>query len=110
MKFDTPLLLHEKPERHIHCFLDKLKYDVLLKVYYRTMLSEAQNHKCCWCGCMTTEQRDKKNSSTIEHIIPKSLGGKNVLDNYAMACYKCNNKRNTLTIEKFMELRNGAQV
>jgi 5-methylcytosine-specific restriction endonuclease McrA len=43
---------------------------------------------CCWCGkfVLTT-------LATIEHIIPRSRGGKNDLQNKAMAHRHCNNER-----------------
>jgi len=70
--------------------------------YERTMLSEAQNHRCCWCGIRMTEVRDKHNSSTIEHVVPKSRGGPNHIDNYAVACAQCNNKRGDQEVEVFL--------
>lgn len=30
---------------------------------------------------------------TVDHIIPKSLGGKNHIDNYQPMCFPCNNKK-----------------
>jgi 5-methylcytosine-specific restriction endonuclease McrA len=44
---------------------------------------------CCrWCGkhLPLTEQ-------TLEHMIPRSMGGKNNLENLRPACRQCNNSR-----------------
>lgn len=84
-------------------------YDIAIRnaewVYIRSRLSEAQNHRCCWCGCMTVEDRGKKNSSTVEHYVPRSLGGTDDMNNLVMACHDCNNKRGTLEVEEFMSYK-----
>jgi hypothetical protein len=53
-----------------------------------TCLSEAQNWRCCYCGVRTNEP--ESSIPTIEHIIPKNLGGLDHPDNMAMACRECN--------------------
>jgi 5-methylcytosine-specific restriction endonuclease McrA len=63
------------------------------KLYIRTRLAEAQNWKCCWCGRDCTDELDRRHSMTIEHIVPKSRGGKDTWENLAMACNRCNQKR-----------------
>lgn len=75
--------------------------------YWRSRLSEAQNHKCCFCGCVMTEERNKRNSSTIEHVIPKSKGGPDHPDNFAASCDDCNNKRGDLPVDEFLEKISG---
>ncbi|BAY99691.1 HNH endonuclease [Tolypothrix tenuis PCC 7101] len=43
---------------------------------------------CWWCGnCMTQDKL------TLEHLMPKSLGGTNSLENLRLACFSCNNNR-----------------
>ena len=43
---------------------------------------------CHWCAIeLTTE------TATIEHIIPLAKGGLNNMNNYALACEKCNQER-----------------
>nr|WP_267313724.1 HNH endonuclease [Nostoc sphaeroides] len=34
-----------------------------------------------------------KSERTIEHLVPKSLGGSNSLSNLRLACFTCNNSR-----------------
>lgn len=80
----------------------KYAYSTAKKVWIRTKLSSEQNHKCCWCGCTTVEENGKKNSATIEHILPKSQGGTYDFENLAMACSKCNNERKTMDVDAFL--------
>lgn len=117
MKFQAPEILYEYPtEDVIKLYFNRpngkiphFLTTVMIRIYYRTILSEQQNHRCCWCKCRVTEIRDKKNSATIEHIIPKSLGGEDHLDNYAVACYRCNNKRGISSVEEFLDRIENAQ-
>ncbi len=37
----------------------------------------------------------------IEHLTPKSRGGSNTVDNLAISCHDCNQKKNNLTAEEF---------
>ena len=107
MKIDLPLTINEMPckvllEKQYDGFELKLFVKVGLNAYWRSRMSEAQNHRCCWCYCLTTDERNKNNSSTLEHVLPVSKGGKNHPDNFAMACYECNNKRGFKPVEQFM--------
>lgn len=50
----------------------------------RVRLSEAQNHRCCYCGC------DIRDGATLERVIPGCRGGHYVWANLVVACYPCN--------------------
>ena len=74
---------------------------------------------CHYCLAPTVRKMDKggkqfPNTATKEHIVPRSLGGPDVMSNYVLACSKCNNRRAvtlffckcdlcTAKIEKFLE-------
>jgi len=45
---------------------------------------------CCYCG-------SSKGPMTVDHIIPKNLGGTDSWENLACACDKCNNKKSDKT-------------
>jgi hypothetical protein len=65
---------------------------------WREKLSEAQNHRCCYCGCQTWLFDRPKNMSkyqfaTIEHVVALIHGGNNHKNNLVMACLGCNNLR-----------------
>lgn len=52
----------------------------------RTVAERAQD--CCeYCRCQV---RFATQSFSVEHIIPRSQGGKTALDNLALACQGCN--------------------
>lgn len=53
------------------------------------------NHSCQYCGIDCTS----KNIS-IDHIIPKSKGGKNTWINLVTACVSCNNKKGSKTLDE----------
>lgn len=108
MKFDVMPIINEmptsvKPFRSLYD--DRLTAELAYKkskwAYTRTRLAEAQNWKCCFCGCYMTEIHGKKNSVTVEHVIPKSLGGDDHKDNLAASCSRCNNRRGTKDAYEF---------
>jgi 5-methylcytosine-specific restriction endonuclease McrA len=68
-------------------------------------LSEAQNHRCCFCGVETTYHKCHDHTATIEHLIPVAHGGPDTWENCVMSCWTCNNKRKTLDPMLFFEGR-----
>ncbi len=74
-------------------------------------LSEAQNHRCCYCGHKTwlegidcDVKRERWNEATKEHINPRSNGGTYGKYNLVMACHSCNNARGVMPYEDFIAL------
>jgi 5-methylcytosine-specific restriction endonuclease McrA len=68
------------------------------------------NFTCIYCGAKPgTIQKGKvlaKNDLTVDHIIPRSRGGKDHWTNTACACYGCNHRKgNRLPNEAGMKLR-----
>ena len=52
--------------------------------------------RCCWmCGCML-----KRGTATVDHLLPKSRGGRNVAENFAIACKPCNGARGDAPIPR----------
>jgi 5-methylcytosine-specific restriction endonuclease McrA len=45
-------------------------------------------YRCMYCGNYFS-----KNSLTVDHIIPKSKGGKHTFDNLVCSCKPCNHKK-----------------
>ena len=46
------------------------------------------NFTCQYCGVKLG-----KRQCTVDHVIPKSRGGKNKFDNVVCSCFECNNKK-----------------
>ena len=60
----------------------------------REYLLEKFHRKCVYCGKTNVPME-------IEHLTPKSRGGSNTVDNLAISCHECNQKKNNLTAEEF---------
>lgn len=60
----------------------------------REYLLEKFGRKCCYCGATDVKLQ-------IEHIIPKSRGGSNRVNNLCTACEPCNQKKNSQTAAEF---------
>ena len=114
MKFDFPLIFDTEPTAEsllqYGVTADKARGKYLaigLKVaknsYLRIRLAEAQNWKCCWCGCDVVPETNRKNTATIEHVVPKSFDGTDEWENLASACSDCNSKRGNDSPEYFMK-------
>ena len=73
------------------------------KAYYRTRASEAQNHRCCYCGVAMLNQPERKTSITLEHVVPRSMGGMEHPYNYAAACRRCNTSRGNTSLDDFLK-------
>lgn len=105
--FVLPSVINEKPTRAMIKRMEGIEYvSIALKVahniHMRCRLAEAQNWKCCWCGTECIPEPNRKNSATIEHVTPRSLGGADEWENYAMACASCNHRRGTASVEDML--------
>ena len=61
-------------------------------VLTRHNIFKRDNHRCQYCG--TTK------NLTLDHLIPKSKGGKSSWTNLVTACQECNTKKGDSSIEK----------
>jgi len=51
--------------------------------------------ECHYCGCGTNSIQGHHRQATKEHVVPRAFGGANAMENYVLACSKCNNDRGT---------------
>ncbi len=68
-------------------------------------LSEAQNHRCAYCGKDTHfDSGNSLDRATLEHLIPSSnVRQTNKDENLVMACAHCNGIRSSMNPMKFFE-------
>lgn len=53
------------------------------------------NHTCVYCG------NKDQGKLTLDHVVPRSKGGKDTWDNLVTSCYDCNQEKADLTIEEW---------
>ena len=58
-----------------------------------------QDYMCFYCR-KTLEFK----GSTLDHVYPQSLGGKDSLSNLVACCKKCNSKKGSKTLKELMHL------
>lgn len=65
------------------------------------VIAKRDDYTCIYCGRRPGDlqdgQRLGKGGFTLEHIIPRSRGGKDTWGNTACACYKCNHRKGNRT-------------
>jgi hypothetical protein len=88
VRFDTQLL--ENPDISGVAYQRGTLHGYEVKEY----LLERDGRKCAYCKAENTPLE-------IEHVIPKSRGGSNRIDNLTLACRPCNQKKNNLTATEF---------
>jgi hypothetical protein len=74
---------------------------VAAKRRLRAELHAAQGGRCCWCGRRTVlplsgQHRLELHTATLDHVLPRSRGGRDGRGNLVMACWECNRERNNL--------------
>lgn len=50
------------------------------------------NHPCFFCG---------EKAESVDHLIPSSRGGSNLVENKVPACHRCNQMKSNMTLEEF---------
>ena len=63
-------------------------------VKQKRIISKRAQDCCEYCG---SQERFATQAFSVEHIIPRSKGGKTILDNLALACQGCNNYKHIKT-------------
>lgn len=61
---------------------------------------------CAYCGeVMEIDTCNKPMSATIDHIIPRSKGGKDEIFNLVAACRQCNTEKGNMPLVDFIQIR-----
>ncbi len=87
-KFDS----HKMKDKSVHGNL--YRFGELYGVKdIRSYIFDKFKHRCVYCGSTSNLE--------IDHIIPKSRGGSDRIDNLVLACRKCNNEKGNRTASEF---------
>ncbi|MFO7799835.1 HNH endonuclease [Rhodohalobacter sp.] len=94
-------MLHEDPEKVIRTVDQEFSYPSVIRLRYyiripysrivltRKNIMKRDRHICQYCGV--------KSDLTLDHVMPKSRGGKDTWENLVTACNKCNVKKGNRT-------------
>ena len=94
-------LLHDLPDRAISTVTDRYAYPSVIRLrryinipYSRIVLSrrnifKRDDHRCQYCG--------STQDLTIDHMLPRSRGGRDSWENLVTACTKCNTRKGSRT-------------
>lgn len=99
-----------KPNKYIHTVDDKYQIPSILRLKDWVNLNRIKvplnrrnvfirdNYTCAYCG--------SRDDLTVDHVVPKSKGGKDTWDNLVTCCISCNNKKDDRMLhETKMQLR-----
>lgn len=93
--FNTPNLEIVYPKPSVIRILRYVNLEYRNVPLTRNNILKRDNYHCVYCG------NGDKRSLTIDHVVPKSKGGKDKWDNVVTACNSCNNEKADLTIEEW---------
>lgn len=61
----------------------------------RQLIFKRDGYKCIKCG--------SNKNLTIDHIIPKSKGGRDSITNYQTMCKKCNSEKSNIILTEYLK-------
>lgn len=62
---------------------------------FRRNVALRDGYRCCFCGCRLSYR-----TLTLDHVVPKCLGGEDSWENLASACMRCNSRKGSLRVEE----------
>lgn len=73
-------------------------------------LFRKQKGVCACCGCQMARANNRGNRpephyATVEHVVPQSKGGKDLMSNLLATCHSCNSKRGIMDFAEFCRIR-----
>lgn len=89
--FDTTYKSYPVPYIIIMNYQVKVNHKAQERLYTRRGVLLRDNYECAYCG---------KHANTIDHVLPRSLGGVDSYENCVAACLSCNNKKSNLTLDQ----------
>ena len=93
------VLDYEKAKRLVEEGAAGICHPTLIHHFYnrrtiKPFILERDGYTCHYCG---------KYGNTIDHKLPRSKGGLSTVTNCVCACLRCNQRKNDMDYEKFME-------
>lgn len=73
-------------------------------------------HRCLYCGREVFPKRipgrvNWRRVGTVDHVVPKSAGGRRGIGNFVLACAECNSRKGARGVEEFaLECTGGVPV
>ncbi|WP_246205218.1 HNH endonuclease [Microvirga arsenatis] len=65
--------------------------------------------RCVYCGIVARRPgrgvRRAADLATLDHVVPRSLGGPLTRENLVLACSACNNERGVMDVEAFRAVK-----
>ena len=74
---------------------------------------ERQRRRCAYCGItmvMRPPNRMDSRRATLDHVVARSKGGADSLDNTVAACRACNTSKGDMDPERFKQIRSSIGV
>jgi len=100
----SPSIKIRIPRVIVLVFYDRLpKRDV---AFSRKNIFERDDYSCQYCGAKPPRGRKEalkwmeKTSLNLDHVVPRSRGGKTTWENLVACCFKCNSKKRNHTLEE----------
>lgn len=96
----SPTLKLKIPRVIVLMFYDKLPQRHVR--FSRKNIFERDNWTCQYCGIQPPSRKEaikwmEKNQLNLDHVLPRSRGGKTTWDNIVASCFKCNSKKGDRT-------------
>jgi len=82
-----------KGQQRADLILNIVKSDSTFQLYTFKDGEQVWVGKCIHCNARLTVPLDGHSGFTVEHIVPRSAGGTNDLENIALACGGCNSEK-----------------
>ncbi len=64
----------------------------------KAYLLERENYSCIYCGTHASKAKME-----IEHVVPRSRGGTDSLNNLVLACHECNQAKSNLSLSEYLK-------
>ena len=97
-------MLSDNPSRKLRSVGNDFQFPSIIRLYRyihipykkvnlsRHNIFKRDSNRCVYCG--------SKDSLTLDHVKPKSAGGRDSWDNLVTACQKCNSRKGNMTPEQ----------